>query len=57
MAKFLFADLYGVLGTDEAEVAAELGDGSAQVAQERTVQVGLGVVARQAEELEALRAF
>lgn len=47
----LVAYLYRVLGADEAEVAAELGDEAAQVAEERAVQVGFGMLVRQVEEL------
>ena len=50
----LFADLHRVLGTDEAEIATELGDESAEVTKECTVEVGLGMAVGKAEELERI---
>ena len=46
------ADLERDLAAEEAEVAAQLGDEGAQAGEQRAVQVGLGVVVGQAEELE-----
>jgi hypothetical protein len=50
----LVTDLDGVLRTDEAEVATELGQEAAQVPQERAVEVGLVVLGGEAKKLEAV---
>jgi len=41
--EILLADLYGVLGADEAKIATELGDEAAEVTQDGAVEVRLGV--------------
>lgn len=46
--KILSADLEGMLGTDEAEIAAQLGDEAAQIPQQAAVEVGFVVFGRKA---------
>ncbi len=50
----LVADLDGVFRAHEAEVSPELGDEAAEVAEQRAMEVGLGVVAVQGQELEVV---
>jgi len=50
----LVPDLDRVLGSDEAEVAAELGDEAAEVAEQRAMEIGLGVTVVQLEELQVV---
>lgn len=51
----LVPDLDRVLGSDEAEVASELGDEAAEVIEQRAVEIGLGVTVAQVEELQVVR--
>jgi hypothetical protein len=53
----LGAHLHWVLGADEAEVATEFGDEAPELAEERAVKIRLGVVVREAQELEAVGAL
>jgi len=50
----LVTDLHCVLGANEAEVAAELGDEAPKVPQQRAMEVRLRVVAGQRQELQAI---
>ena len=50
--EILPADLDGILGADKAEIAAQLGEESAQVAEQCPVQVGLGMGIGEAEEFQ-----
>jgi len=52
----LLAHLHRVLGADEAEVATQLGDEAAEILQQGTMKIGLGVVIRQRRELVSVRA-
>lgn len=51
------ADLHRILRADEAEVAPQLSDEAPQVLKQRSVEVGLRVFARKAEEFEAVGAL
>jgi hypothetical protein len=48
------ADLNRILRADEAEVAPELADEPTKVAEKRAMEVGLGVLLRQAQKLQAV---
>ena len=50
-------DLHRVFGADEAEVAAEFGDETAQITQQTGMKISLGVVLRQAEKLQDVGVF
>jgi len=51
----LGGELHWNLGTDEAEVAASLGEETAQVSQQRAVKIGFRVLPREREKLKAVR--
>ncbi len=55
--KILVTDLHRVLGADETEVAAELGDKSAEIAQQCAVEISLRVTTRKIDELERVDIF
>ncbi len=48
------ANLDGIFGTDEAEIAAQFGEKAAQIAEQRAVQVGFGMVVGEAQKLQEL---
>ena len=51
----LVADLHRVLGADEAEVAAELGEEAAQVVEEGAVKIRFGVAGGEVEKLQGIQ--
>ena len=52
--KVLVADLHRVLRADEAEVTAQLGEEASQISEKRAVEVGLGVIGSEAQELDVV---
>jgi len=54
IAKSWVADLHGVLGADEAEVAPEFGQEAPEVLQQCAMKVGLRVAGGETEELEVV---
>ena len=55
--KILSADLEWMLGTDEAEIAAQLGDEAAQIPQQAAVEVGFVVFGRKTEKFKRVDVF
>ena len=55
--KILSPDLEGMLGTDEAEIAAQLGDEAAQIPQQAAVEVGFVVFGRKTEKFKRVDVF
>jgi hypothetical protein len=55
--EILSADLDGILGADEAEIPSQLGDESAEIAQQGPFQIGLGMLGREAEKLKGVGVF
>ena len=51
------ADLEGMLGTDEAEIAAQLGDEAAQIPEQAAVEVGFVVFCRKTEKFKRVDVF